>query len=167
MTLPKEAELLGANSGKLEIRGSGAETVVSLNADASRNLAASLADASGEKSRERVYVVLENIRGTHDATALNVYINVTKGASLGDQRDRLAGSLGLYGLRRASVQANADSASGLEFVLDITGILTGRPAAKSTGANEIRVSIVPHRKLPDSSAITIGRVSIFRQRHEV
>jgi tyrosinase len=164
MTLPKEAELLGVNSGELEIKGSGAHTVVRLNTDVRHDLVASRANTSGGTSRDRVYLILENIRGTYDATILNVYINVPEDASQGDHRNLLAGSVGLYGLRRASIQHGEDGGLGLTFVLDITPILIEQPAAKSPDANEIRVSIVPHRQLPNAVEIVVGRVGIFYQR---
>ena len=164
MTLPKEAELLGVNSDELEIKGSGAHTVIRLNADVRHDLVASRAKTSGGTSRDRVYLLLENIRGTYDATILNVYINVPEDASQADHRNLLAGSVGLYGLRRASIQHGEDGGLGLTFVLDITPILIEQPAGKSTYANEIRVSIVPNRQLPDPAEVVVGRVSIFRQR---
>jgi tyrosinase len=164
MTLPKEAELLGVNSNELEIKGSGAHTVVRLNTNVLHNLAASRVKNSGSALRDRVYLILENIRGTYDATILNVYINVPEDASQGNHRNLLAGSVGLYGLRRASIQHGEDGGLGLTFVLDITSILIEQPAAKSPYANEIRVSIVPQRQLPDPADVVVGRVSIFRQR---
>src|SRR6516165_1113715 len=140
MKLPKEAELLGVNTDELEIKGSGAHTVVRLNTDLHHNLVAGRANTSGDRSSDRVYLILENIRGTYDATILNVYIDVPEDASQGDHRHLLAGSVGLYGLRRASIQHGEDGGLGLTFVLDITRILIEQPAAKSPYANEIRVS---------------------------
>jgi tyrosinase len=164
MILPKGAELLGVNAEELEIKGSGAHTVVRLNTDVRQNLVASHANTTGGTSRDRVYLILENIRGTHDATILNVYINVPEDASQGDHRNLLAGSVGLYGLRRASIQHGADGGLGLTFVLDITRILIEQPAAKLPYANEVRVSIVRNRQLPDQADVVVGRVSIFCQR---
>jgi tyrosinase len=165
MTLLREAELLGVNSDELEIKGSGAHTVVRLNTNVLHNLVASRVNNSGSALPDRVYLVLENIRGTYDAGILNVYINVPEDASQGgDVRDLLAGSVGLYGLRRASVQHGEDRGLGLSFVLDITRILFEQPAAKSPYANEIHVSIVPQPQLPNAVEIVVGRVGIFRQR---
>ena len=164
MRLPKEAELLGDNSDELEIKGSGAHTVVRLNTDVRQDLVTSRANTSGSTPHDRVYLLLENIRGTYDATILNVYINVPEDASQADHRNLLAGSVGLYGLRRASIQHGEDGGLGLTFVLDITPILIEQPAGKSPYANEIRVSIVPNRQLPDPAEVVVGRVSIFRQR---
>ena len=164
MRLPKEAELLGDNSDELEIKGSGAHTVVRLNTDVRQDLVTSRANTSGSTPHDRVYLLLENIRGTYDATILNVYINLPEEASQGDHRNLLAGSVGLYGLRRASIQHGEEGGLGLTFVLDITPILIEQPAAKSPYSNEIRVSIVPQRQLPEPADVVVGRVSIFRQR---
>jgi tyrosinase len=165
MTLPKEAELLGVNADELEIKGSGAHTVVRLKTNVRDNLVSSRVKNSGRVLRDRVYLILESIRGTYDPTILNVYINAPEEARLGgDLRNLLAGSVALYGLRRASVQRGEDHGSGLTFVLDITRILIEQPAAKSPYANEIRVSIVPHPQLPNAVEIVVGRVSIFRLR---
>jgi tyrosinase len=164
MILPKEAELLGANSEELEIKGSGADTVVRLNTDLQK-LVTGLAKTSSEKPPGGIYLALENVRGTQDATVLDVSISRREDASLGEQRDQLAGSVGLYGLRRASVQSDQGGGSGLSFVLDITQILLEQPVAALSDANEIHVSIVPHHRLPDAAPIAVGRVSIFFQRH--
>ena len=159
MALPKDAELLGANNEALEIRGAGAHTVVTLTPDARRKLARGLAHASAETSPLRVYLMLENIRGTQDATVLTPYINLPEGARPGDHRSLLAGSVGLYGLTMASAPGNENQ--GLAFILEITRIVIELVATNSLEAGEIRVSIIPTRQLPDSTDIVIGRVAIF------
>lgn len=161
MALPKDAELLGANNEALEIRGAGAHTIVTLTTDARRKLALGLAHASAESSPLRVYLMLENIRGTQDATVLSPYLNLPEGARPGDHRNLLAGSVGLYGLTMASTAGNENGGQGLAFILEITGILIQLVATKSLEAGEIRVSIIPNRQLPDSPDIVVGRVAIF------
>jgi len=161
MALPKDAELLGSNNEALEIRGAGAHTIVTLTPDAQRKLALGLAHASAESSPLRVYLMLENIRGTQDATVLTPYINLPEGAKPGDHRDLLAGSVGLYGLNIASTASNENGGEGLAFILDITRIVIDLVVTKSLEAGEIRVSIIPNRQLPDSTDIVIGRVAIF------
>lgn len=161
MSLPNDAELLGTNSGELEIKGSGAHTVVRLTADGRRKLIAGLRDPAAASLRSRVYLMLENIHGTNDASVLSAYINLPHDARPGEHRDLVAGAVGLYGLRRASIRSGANEGSGLTFMLDITKILDGFLAANSLDADAIRVSIVPHRDLGDSADIVIGRVSIF------
>ena len=165
MALPKDAELLGASSRALEITGSGAHTIVKLIPDPQRKLREGLANVSAETSLLRVYLMLENIRGTQDATVLSAYINLPEGAKPGDHRDLLAGSVGLYGLSRASTAEDGNGGPGLTFILEITGVIIDLVATKSFDADEIRVSIVPNRQLPDSSDIVVGRVAIFSILH--
>jgi len=161
MTLPKEAELLGANSGELEIKGSGGATVVRLPAEGQGRLSALIGGPSAAESRGGVYLGLENIRGTFDAAVLNTYINLPDDARAADHRNLLAESVALYGLRRATVLSGENAGQGLTFILEITRILIELLASESLNAKEICVSIVPDRPLPDSITIVIGRVSIF------
>src|SRR2546421_1695064 len=158
MALPKDAELLGANNQALEIRGAGAHTIVKLTPDAQRKLTLGLAHVSAETSPLRIYLMLENIRGTRDATVLSPYINLPEDARPGDHRNLLAGGVGLYGLTMASTPGNANGGPGLPLFLDITRILIELVATKSLETGEMRVSIIPNRQLPDSTDIVIGRV---------
>jgi tyrosinase len=160
MTLPKDAELLGTNSEELEIKGSGAYTIVRFSADGRRKLVAGLTKTAGGSLSSRVYLLLENIRGANDASVLNVYINLPEDARPGEHRDLMAGAVGLYGLRRASIQSSQHGGSGLTFVLDVTPILGELLATKSLDADVIRVSIVPQRQLQESAGIVVARVSI-------
>ncbi|HEV2806277.1 MAG TPA: hypothetical protein VGW57_15245 [Chthoniobacterales bacterium] len=158
MTLPKEAELLGANSGELEIKGSGAHTTVKLSSNAQRKLSGIL---SGTNAASPIYLGLENVRGTFDAAILSAFINLPENARPSDHRDLLAESVGLYGLRIASVGQEGNAGEGLTFIVEITQILIALFASRSFDPAEIRVSILTDRPLPDSVTITIGRVSIF------
>jgi tyrosinase len=159
MTLPKEAEVLGANSSELEIKGSGAHTTVKLSPDAQRKLSGILSGTNAAASP--IYLGLENVRGTLDAAILSAYINLPENARPADHRNLLAESVGLYGLRIASVGQEGNAGEGLTFILEITQILIALFASKSLDPEEIRVGILTDRPLPDSVTITIGRVSIF------
>ena len=150
-----------ASSGELEIKGSGASTVVRLPAEGQRRLSALIGGPSAAESPGGVYLGLENIRGTFDAAVLNTYINLPEDARAADHRNLLAESVALYGLRRATVLHGENAGQGLTFLLDITRILTELLASKSLNAEEIRVDIMPDRPFPDSITIVIGRVSIF------
>jgi tyrosinase len=160
MILPKDAELLGSNSEELEIKGSGAQTIVQFTPDGRRKLLADVPNSAAASSRSRVYLILENIRGTNDASVLNVFIDLPEDARPEEHRDRMAGAVGLYGLRGASIRSGENEGSGLTFVLDITSILSELFATKSPDVDVIRVNIVPHRQLGGSADIVVGRVSI-------
>ncbi len=161
MTLPKEAELLGSNPGELEIKDSGASTAVRLSAEGQRRLSELIGGSSAAESSGGVYLGLENIRGTFDAAVLNTYIDLPEDARAADHRNLLAESVALYGLRRATILGGENAGQGLTFILEISRILIELLASKSLNAEEIRVSVMPDRPLPDSITIVIGRVSIF------
>lgn len=161
MTLPKEAEVLGANSGELEIKGSGASTVISLSAEGQRKLTAFIKRASAETAANSVYLGLENVRGDFDAAVLTAFVNLPEDASPRDHPNLRAESVGLYGLRRASIRHDNNDAPGLTFLVDITQILAEQSATKLLNVEKIPVRIVPDHPLPESIRIVVARVSIF------
>lgn len=156
-------ELLGASPTALPVKGTGARTAVALNTQVRDKVAASLASASFEQPPDRVYLALENIRGTRDSSVLSVYVNLPEGANANQHPELLAGSVGLFGLRIASSQTGAHGGSGLSFTLDITNIVDRIYADKAFNTGSIAVTIIPHRPLPDESDIMIGRVSVYRR----
>ena len=109
----------------------------------------------------RVYLILEDIRGTNDAAILSVYINLPLPARPGEHPDLMAGTLGLYGLRRASIVSGAKWRFRLTYTLDITSALQRLLADNLLDADDIRVSIVPHPPLADSPDIVVTRLSII------
>ena len=150
--MPKEAQVLGANSGELEIKGSGAQTLVKLSSEAQRKL-------TGRPNS--VYLGLENVRGDFDAAVLTAFVNLPEDASPRDHQNLRTESVGLYGLRRASIRHDNNDAPGLTFLLDITQILAEQSATKLLNAEQIPVRIVPDHPLPESINIVVGQVTIF------
>lgn len=80
-----------------------------------------------------------------------------------DRPDLLAGTVGLFGLRRASSRIGEHGGAGLSFILDITKIVDQLHLRQALNTDSIRVAIIPHRPLPEESDITVGRVSIYRK----
>jgi tyrosinase len=159
----KNVELVGANQEALAIKGSGARTTVKLDTDVRRKVSASLESASETAQPDRVFLNLENVRGTQDASVLSVYVNLPEGANPSDHPELLAGSVGLFGLRRASLQDGSHGGQGLSFVLEITKIVDALHLGNALDVNSLQVRIVPHRPVPEQANITVGRVSIYRQ----
>jgi len=159
----KNEELVGANQAALPIKGAGASTDVKLDANVRRKMSASLANASETAPPDRVFLNLENVRGARDAHVLSVYINLPAGAKPGDHPELLAGSVGLFGLRSASLQDGKHAGQGLNFVLDITKIVDALHLNNALDVESLHVTIVPHQAVPEQSQITVGRVSIYRQ----
>jgi tyrosinase len=156
-------ELVGASQQPVPIKGSGATASVKLDADVRRKVSASLSMASESAPPDRVFLNLENVRGTHDATVLSVYLNLPEGARPGDHPELLAGSVGLFGLRGASLKDGQHGGQGLTFVLEITKIVDALHLNNTLDADSLRVRIVPRQAVPDQAEITIGRVSIYRK----
>jgi tyrosinase len=156
-------ELVGATQRAIPIKGSGATATVRLDAGVLNKVSSSLALASETAAPDRVYLNLEDVRGTFDASVLSVYINLPKGANPGDHPELLAGSVALFGLRRASFEDGQHGGGGLSFVLDITKIVDALHVNNALNVDSLQVSIVPNRSLPDNAQITVGRVSIYRE----
>lgn len=163
VTPSDNVELVGASQGALPIRGLGARTTVRLDANVRRKVSASLATAAETAAPDRVYLNLENVRGTHDAGVLTVYINLPEGANPKDHPELQAGSVGLFGLGDASFEDSKHGGGGLNFVLDITNIVDNLHLNNALDVDSLNVTIVPHRAVPEQSEITVGRISIYRQ----
>jgi tyrosinase len=112
---------------------------------------------------DRVYLNLENVRGTRDATALSVFINLPEGSNPADHPELLAGTVGLFGLRRATVASGQHVGGGLNFLLDISPIVDQLHLGGALTADALRVTIVPNRAVPDDADVVIGRVSVYRE----
>jgi tyrosinase len=156
-------ELVGANSGPVAIKGLVTSTTVQLDTEVRQKVDHSLAVAAETSAPDRVYVNLENVRGTHDGTALSIFVNLPDGANPGDHQELLAGTVGLFGLRRASLVDGIHVGGGLSFLLDISPIVDRMHLDKSLNTDNLRVTIVPTRPVSDGAPITVGRVSIYRE----
>ena len=136
---------------------------VKLDTGVKSKVATSLLKASAVTLPDRVYLKLENIRGTFDAAVLGVYVNLPDGAKPGASQECFAGSMALFGLRRASIADGEHAGEGLTFLLDITHRIDDLHLAGKLDSDSLRVSLVPTRALPERSEITVGRISVFRQ----
>jgi tyrosinase len=146
------AELVGTNDAALRIKSSGARATVRLDSDVRGKVSASLAAASEAELPDQVYLQLENVRGNRDAYKLNVSVN-----------GQNAGTVALFGLRRATLKDGEHGGEGLTFVLDITNIIDNLFLDNALDTDSLDVKIVPNQAVPDNAEITVGRVSVYRQ----
>jgi tyrosinase len=161
----KNVELLGANSGSLRLTGKEAQTSVTLESTVRRKVTSSLRSPGAEAATvpDRVFLNLENVRGVNDATAFSVYINVPAGEDPAKHPELKAGSVALFGVRKASQKDDKHSGDGLTFVLEITDIVDRLHLTGDLNADKLHVRLVPRNEVPDEAQISIGRVSVFRQ----
>ena len=161
----QNVELVGANDATVTVRGTAASQL-RLDARARDSVTAGFApDAAADAARaasDRVLLNLENVRGQSDASAFRVYVGVPDGEDVEAHPDLLAGSVAPFGLRKASQADGEHAGQGLNFVFDITRIVDELHATGSF-VDQLPVRIVPVRELPAEAAVTIGRISIFRQ----
>jgi len=163
MAGPKNVELLGANRQSLRVSGSDIRTSVTLDTSVQRKVSASLTASAATTEPDRIFLNLENVRGVNDATAFSVYLNVPDGEDPAKYPDHLAGSIALFGVRKASIVDDKHAGDGLTFVLEISHVVDALHLAGTLNANEIQVRLVPQNPVPDEAKISIGRISIFRQ----
>jgi tyrosinase len=168
MAAATRTELVGASQAAIPIGRTGATTSVTLDPAARGRVSASLDAAVAGPTPEaaepdRVFLNLENVRGTHDASVLSVYLNLPPGAAPADHPELLAGSAALFGLRRASRQDGEHAGQGLSFILDITKIVDALHLGSGFDVDTLPVRIVPNAPIPDQAQITVGRVSIYRE----
>jgi tyrosinase len=165
MAGPKTVELLGANNHSLRLIGAEATTSVTLDAAVQRKVSMSLqtAGAAGKPAPDRIFLNLENVRGLNDATAFSVYINVPEGEDPAQHPELLAGSIALFGVRKATVANGEHAGDGLTFVVEITHIIDALHLAGALNVSQLRVRLVPIKPVLEAAQISIGRISIFRQ----
>jgi tyrosinase len=163
MATPRNVELLGANTESVRLVGREARATVALDNAVKRKVAASLAAVTETAPPDRVFLNLENVRGLNDATVFNVYINVPDGEDPAQHPERRAGSIALFGVRKATVPQEQHAGNGLTFVLEITPIVDRLHLAGALDAGHLDVRLVPRNPVSEAAQISIGRISVFRQ----
>lgn len=160
----KAVELLGANSSPIQISNSGPTSIeVALHPVVKESMVNSLKFASTIKLPDQLYLKLENVRGTQDATVLRVYLDLPVQADVDTKRAQFVGSVGLFGLRRASTKDGAHGGAGLTFILDISRFVDTLFIENKLSPENIKVDVENTSGSAQPSPIEVGRVSIYRQ----
>ena len=160
----KTVELLGANNESIRLSGAEARTSIALDPAARNRLSTNLSEAATTSAApDRIFLNLENVRGISDATAFNVYINVPEGENPANYPDNLAGSVALFGVRKASVADDKHAGDGLTYVLEISDIIDRLHLSRAIDAGQLHVLLVPRNPVSTEAQISIGRISVFRQ----
>lgn len=165
MSEPRQSVMMGASNTNLPIRGQMMQTSVSLQAPLQKRSPAALETlaVARETAPGRVLLNLENVRGTADATALRVYLGLPDGAAPEEHPERLAGSIGLFGVKQASDPDGDHAGQGITYVLDVSHVIASLNVSGSLSDIALPVTIVPNRPVSDAAGISIGRVSLYQQ----
>jgi tyrosinase len=168
----KRAELIGASEQPMKISGA-ADSRIRVDAAGGDKLRARMRDfrvsaenalfeAAGAEP-DRVFLNLEQIRGTNDAVVLDVYLNLPAGADPDAHPEAFAGSVSMFGLTNACTADEAHAGDGLDAVLEITGLVDRLDLDGDGLPDTLDVRIVPRRELLEQDAISIGRISVYRE----
>ena len=160
----KNVELLGANREQVRVVGTDIKTSLTLDPAVQRKVTDSLRSVTTAAPRapDRVFLNLENVRGANDATAFHVYIDPPAGDPA-QHPDHMAGSIALFGVRKATLADGEHAGDGLTFVLDITHVIDRLHLAGALNSGTLSVVLVPVRPVPESAHISIGRISVYRE----
>lgn len=162
---PTSVELLGANEGALRVSGGEARTRVKLHPAVRQKVLNSLNVAAlgpTEIAPDRVFLTLENVRGVSDGARLKVYVKVPDTKPV-DHPERLAGTISLFGMHKASDRNGEHAGQGLTLSLEITKIIDSLHLENALSADNIDVKLVPAGPMAEDESITIGRVSVTRE----
>jgi tyrosinase len=143
--------------------GTDARARVTLNNTVRRKVTASLTNASETKPPDRIFLNLENVRGLNDSVVCNVYINLPEGEDPAKHPECKAGSIALFGVRKATMKDGEHSGNGLTFVLEITNIIDRLHLAGTLDGGHLDVRLVPRNPVSKGARVSIDRISIFRQ----
>lgn len=159
---PKSPSLIGANSTTVRLNDDVVESKVKLDTGERQKLSRTLSVTHGiAREPDRVYLNLENVTSPSDAAIFYVYVNLPENIDPAQDTEHLAGTFSMFGVSKAS-NAAASSGNGVTASFDITRIIDATYAA--TGLeDEISVKLVAAVPGATSDAISIGRISIYRQ----
>jgi tyrosinase len=156
------AELLGANDTRLQLGAEPVETRVRLDRPTTARVRQSLQSfaAAGTGHPDRVFLNLENIRSEGGGGSYRVYVAPP---GVANAPDNLAGTMSLFGVRKASRGDGPRAGNGLNTVLDVTRIVDRLHVANSLDTDHLVVRFVPATETEVPHQVSVGRVSLYRQ----
>ncbi|TWD53313.1 tyrosinase [Agrobacterium vitis] len=163
----QEPELVGANASVVNVTGKmsssnlalDAQTSALLSVNPTQNLQAKLA----QPARDRYFLNLENIKAAKDGFVIDVYMELPEGADHTGRMDLFCGSIGLFGVRKASQPDGAHGGAGVTEVMDVTNVVAGLAQNGALNKGEFSVNLVPRITLTDDAKVTVERISLYKQ----
>lgn len=168
MASGKPAELVGANEETMAVVGSSVSTWVRLDPPSMDRVMRSFTAIEGILAAEpaepdRVFLVLENIRGDHDAGVIDVYVDLPDGVDGAEPPEHKVGSVALFGVRGASEPDGEHGGSGLTTALEITEIIDQLQVEGVGAQAALEVRLVPRQPFAQEQRITVDRIGVYRE----
>jgi hypothetical protein len=161
--LPRAPLVIASSTRPVLVQSTGAEVPLVIDRSAISLLTSEQAAYAGDVPAFHVYLVLDRVRGTQDATVLGAYLRNPDTAQAGQPADVYLDSIALFGLRRASSGASSE---GMQFYLDVTPHVALLQSPTLLADGQILVSIRPQKTLPDRVSIDIGQISLCAEKPE-
>jgi tyrosinase len=159
----QRVEPIGANSAVVRVGGEPAPTRVDLEPQAAARGVAAMGATQRGQEVTRLYLALENVRGSAPSPLLDVYVNLPEGADPQAHPELHAGSVTLFGLNVASRPDGDHAGNGLGYTLDITDLATRLEKAGAFDPDHLRVTLVPGEQISDANPITVDRISVLKR----
>lgn len=152
-------EMVGASRGEIALTG--APTHAEVHVNPARG--AGLKRFAGARQPERIYLKVENVRGTTVPAGLfNVYVNAPERASAATLERHHAGVLSTFGVRESTQSTETHGGEGLSFSFDITDLVKRLKVATQWEKQPLRVTFAPADSTVAAapSDLRVGRVSL-------
>ncbi len=149
-------EMIGATDQPIVLTG---PTNVSLALTAPTGPAALAAAAPGASTAAagRLHLNIENITGSGDPVAYEVYVNVPAGENPREHPELFAGLMPMFGVAESSQADEHHSGSGLHYAFDVTDIVRALAAKNAWDANNVQLTFVPQPSpVPEGAAPLAG-----------
>lgn len=124
------------------------------------------AEAQGETPR--VYLNLENIKGSKHPTSYSVYVNLPPGGNPDNHPELFAGNMPLFGVAEASRSDEQHPGSGLHYAYEVGDIVRTLRDRGDWNPNNVRVTFVPDYEVAarasesgSPATVQVGRISLY------
>lgn len=152
---PPPATLVGANAERLEVGRDPVATIVTLDAQEAQTASAD--------EQQRVFLNLEQVRGTTPSGVLTVRIRPQQQGTAPASDAIAVKSVALFGLAKASDSAGGHGGNGISIAVDVTHALKNLGQAAGTQIEQLEIDLfqpgIDGRERP----ISVERVSLYRQ----
>ncbi len=162
------AELMGANNAKITLVGDSTSTQVKLDKQmigkVTKGFAQFAAAPNEAKSPDRIFLNLENIRSNVDGPVIDVYVNLPADANPAEHPENRAGTIALFGVRKASQTDQPHGGIGMTRSLEITHVVDAlHLGGNLNDLSNLNVRLVPRTPLTKDQNVTVERISVYRQ----
>jgi tyrosinase len=152
---PPPATLVGANAETVTVSDASAATTV--------RIAPQETAIAADPGEQRLYLNLENVRGTSPSGVLNIYVSLPADGAVPASAPEYVDTVALFGLAKASAPDGGHGGNGLNVAVDITDLARTLARASDTDLQRLEIRIEQPGDGGASNPITVERVSIYRQ----